>query len=164
MKKLVATTAILLSIFLMSCSAEEENNTATHNASEIIDIEYTSLDYEIAELINAHRISIGLQALHILNHASSEAISHNQYMVNQGVLSHDHFSERSQNLKDAVNAKHVSENVGYGYVSAQSLVNAWLNSEGHRQAIENPIYTDFGISSKKDAIGSAYVTNIFVTL
>ncbi len=164
MKKLVTTTAIVFSIFLMSCSVSEEGNTATQNASEIIDIEYAQLDYEIAELINAHRISIGLQALNILNHASAEAISHNQYMVNQGVLSHDHFNERSQNLKEVVHAKQVSENVGYGYSSAQSLVNAWLNSEGHRQAIENPIYTDFGISSKKDAIGSDYVTNIFVKL
>lgn len=164
MKKLVTTTAIVFSIFLMSCSVSEEGNTATQNTSEIIDIAYAQLDYEIAELINAHRISIGLQALNILNHASYEAISHNQYMVNQGMLSHDHFSERSQNLKAAVDAKQVSENVGYGYSSAESLVNAWLNSEGHRQAIENPIYTDFGISSKKDAIGSDYVTNIFVKL
>ena len=36
---------------------------------------------------------------------SKEAIAHNQYMVNQGASSHDYFYLRSQNIKDAVNAK-----------------------------------------------------------
>jgi len=163
MKKLIISSAVLLSILLMSCS-EKDVNTLEEFNSDIINVEYVPLDYEIAELINAHRISIGINSLNILNQASKEAIRHNQYRVNQGIVSHDYFNVRSQNLKNTVNAKKVSENVGYGYNGAFSIVNAWLNSVSHREVIENPIYTDFGISSKLDESGSNYVTNIFVEL
>ncbi|WP_452227162.1 CAP domain-containing protein [Lacinutrix cladophorae] len=164
MKKVAVIITVLLSTFLMSCSVEKDVNSSENYTTQVVQVTYTTLDYEIAELINAHRISIGLDTLSLLSQASKEAITHNQYMASQGTISHDHFSERSQNLKDSVNAKKVSENVGYGYNSATSIVNAWLNSEGHRQAIENPVYTDFGISSKEDETGSNYVTNIFVKL
>ena len=165
MKKLAIITAVLLSTFLMSCSVEQDDLDIPEEYNETIEnVEYSTLDYQIAELINAYRISEGLAPLNILNAASKEAISHNHYMVDQGSPSHDYFYVRSQNLKDAVNAKTVSENVGYGFSSAASLVNAWLNSEGHRENIENPDFTDFGISTKQDADGNNYFTNIFVKL
>ncbi|AUC82557.1 CAP domain-containing protein [Lacinutrix sp. Bg11-31] len=163
MKKLVLV-AVLFSAFFMSCSVEEENTTPEEYKLENISVEYTQLDYEIAELINAYRISQGLNTLNILNAASKEATKHNQYMVNKGVPSHDFFYLRSQNLKESVNAKNVSENVGFGFSNAQSLVDAWINSEGHRQNIENPDFTDFGISTQQDEQGKNYFTNIFVKL
>ena len=139
-------------------------NSPEEYTSKIINVEYKELDYEIAELTNAYRISLGLLALNILNEASKEAITHNFYMVNQGTPSHDYFYLRSQNLKVSVNAKTVSENVAYGYTNAQSLVNAWLNSIGHRENIENPDFTDFSISTQLDETGKIYFTNIFVRL
>ena len=165
MKKLAIITTVLLSAFLMSCSVQEDEiELPNEYKASVVNVEYTELDYEILELINAHRISKDLRVLTILNEASKEAIVHNQYMVNQGVASHDYFYVRSQNLKDAVNAVTVSENVGYGFSNAQALVTAWLNSDGHRENIENPNVTDFGISTKKDAEGRHYFTNIFVKL
>ena len=68
MKKLAIITAVLLSTFLMSCSVQgddldipEEYNATVEN------VEYSTLDYQIAELINAYRISEGLTPLNILN-------------------------------------------------------------------------------------------------
>lgn len=120
------------------------------------------MDYAVVELINDYRISKGLSALNILNEASREAVTHNQYMVEQGEASHDYFFKRLENLKKEVNAKSVSENVGYGYSSAQYIVNAWLKSDGHRNNIENPKFTDLGISTIKDETGRNYFTNTFV--
>lgn len=164
MMKNIILIAVLFSTFLMSCSVEEEANIPNEYNLQNINVTYTQLDYEIAELINSYRISQGLNALNILNEVSREAITHSQYMVNQGALSHDYFYLRSQNIIDAVNAENVSENVGFGFTNAQSLVNAWLNSEGHRQNIENPDFTDFGISTQQDEEGKNYFTNIFVKL
>ena len=161
MRKLVLI-AVLFSTFLMSCSVEDDNSIPEEYNSKNTTVEYTQLDYEIAELINAYRISQGLNALNILNEASNEASTHNQYMVNKGKLSHDYFYLRSQNLETAVNAKNVSENVGYGFTKATSVVNAWINSEDHRLNMVNPNFTDFGISTKQDANGKNYFTNIFV--
>ena len=45
--------------------------------------------------------------------------------------------------------------------NAQSVVNAWLNSDGHRQNIEGD-FTDFDISAEQNANGQWYFTNIFV--
>jgi uncharacterized protein YkwD len=161
MRKLVLV-AVLVSTFLMSCSVEEDNSIPEEYNSKNAKVEYTQLDYEITELINAYRLSQGLHTLNILNEASKEAVTHNQYMVNKGLPSHDFFYLRSQNLEEAVNAIHVSENVGFGFTNAQSLVNAWINSEDHRLNMVNPNYTDFGISTKQDANGKNYFTNIFV--
>jgi len=164
MKRLAITLTVLFNIFLMSCSVEEEVIVPDSYSSTIEDVTYSQLDYDIIELINNYRISNGLSSLDILNEASKEANNHNHYMVNQGAPSHDYFYLRSQNLKQAVNAKTVSENVGYGFSNAQSLVNAWLNSQGHRENIENPEVTNIGISTKQDAEGKYYFTNIFVKL
>lgn len=58
-------------------------------------------------------------------------------------------------------ATKVSENVAYAFSSAQSVVNAWLNSAGHRANIEGD-YTDFDISAEQNEEGRWYFTNIFI--
>jgi len=42
-----------------------------------------------------------------------------------------------------------------------SVVNAWLNSPGHKEVIEGD-YTNFEISAEQDDNGRWYYTNIFV--
>ena len=51
--------------------------------------------------------------------------------------------------------------MAYAYSSSESVVNAWLNSDGHRDVIEGD-YTDFDVSAEKDADGKWYFTNIFI--
>ena len=58
-------------------------------------------------------------------------------------------------------AERVSENVAYGYSSAQGVVNAWMNSQGHRENLEGD-YTDFDISAEQNNEGRWYFTNIFI--
>ncbi|ULC60352.1 CAP domain-containing protein [Flaviramulus sp. BrNp1-15] len=162
-KLLLLVLIIILNISFTSCSIENDDlQVPDLYHSENIKVVYSEIDYEIAELINAYRASKELLPLNILNQASKEAITHNVYMVEQGEASHDFFYLRSENLKNEVNAKRVSENVGYGYSSAQAIVNAWLKSDEHRKNIENPEFTDIGISTKKDENGRNYFTNIFV--
>lgn len=42
-------------------------------------------------------------------------------MIDQGQPSHDFFFLRQQNLQVTVNAIHMSENVAYGYTTAQTV-------------------------------------------
>ena len=165
MKKLSQVVVLLvLSISLFSCSVEDElSNQEIYNTENII-VEYNPIDYEILELINVYRTTLNLEPLGILNEASKEAITHNQYMIDAGAISHDFFYTRSQNLVEAVEAKKVLENVGYGFSNAESVVNAWINSDSHRENIEDSNVTDFGISTSKDENGKYYFTNIFVKL
>ena len=55
----------------------------------------------------------------------------------------------------------VGENVAYAYSSARSLVNAWINSDSHRQNIEGD-YTDFEVSAEQNKEGKWYYTNMFI--
>ena len=50
-------------------------------------------------------------------------------MVDNNEVSHANFYKRSDYLKANAGATKVSENVAYGYSSAESVVNAWLKSE-----------------------------------
>ena len=63
--------------------------------------------------------------------------------------------------KDNAGALNVGENVAYAYSSAQSVVNAWLNSPSHRSNIEGD-FTDFDISAEQNEDGKWYYTNIFI--
>lgn len=165
MKKLFLITAfIIFNITLFNCSAEDNVSDTKVYTKNNFTVEYTQIDYEILELINAHRIALDLETLQILDEASKEALAHNHYMIDEGTVSHDFFYIRSQNLVDTVAAKEVFENVGYGFFNAESIVNAWLSSEGHRENIENSNVTDLGVSTSRDDNGKYYFTNIFVKL
>ena len=156
-------TLAITTMMLISCSTEDDGIYSS-SPSEVKDInlKYSSIEYEIVYLVNQHRESIGLQSLNTLNLASKEANDHNGYMIEVGEISHDNFGIRSKNLMDRANAKIVAENVAYGYSTAESVVKAWLKSESHKVNIENPSFTDFGISTEENESGAKYFTNIFL--
>ena len=119
------------------------------------------IEIEILELINEHRIGLGLNQLNSLSIVKSVAFTHTDYMVEVNSVNHDNFYQRKVSLEQNANAKVVSENVAYAYSSAQSVVNAWINSESHRDNIEGD-YTDFEVSAEQNKEGKWYYTNIFI--
>lgn len=119
------------------------------------------IEIEILELLNEHRISVGLNPLNSLNIVKSVAFSHTDYMVEINSVNHDNFYQRKISLEQNANAKKVGENVAYAYSSARSLVNAWINSDSHRQNIEGD-YTDFEVSAEQNKEGKWYYTNMFI--
>jgi len=119
------------------------------------------IEIEILELINEHRIGLGLNPLNSLSIVKSVAFTHTDYMVEVNSVNHDNFYQRKISLEQNANAKVVSENVAYAYSSAQSVVNAWINSDSHRNNIEGD-YTDFEVSAEQNKEGKWYYTNIFI--
>ena len=71
------------------------------------------------------------------------------------------FFERSNFLKAQAGAKQVSENVAFGFTSAQSVVNAWMSSESHRKTLVGD-FTGFEVSAEQDEDGKWYYTNMFI--
>jgi len=120
-----------------------------------------TIEIEILELINNHRLSKGLTPLRNMDIIKSQAYNHTDYMIEHNQVSHDNFYERKNYLMNNTGAKSVSENVAYGFTSAESVVNAWLNSEGHKENIEGN-FSDFDISAERNAEGKWYYTNIFI--
>ncbi|KAA5821129.1 CAP domain-containing protein [Algibacter amylolyticus] len=146
---------------LSSCSTESDENESSAIELSLVQQEAKAIEVEILELINTHRSSLGLNTLSEMNIVKSVAYSHTDYMVDSGEVSHHNFFTRSEYLKANAGAKNVSENVAFGYSSAESVVRAWLKSEAHKDNLEGD-YTNFDVSAEKNAEGRWYYTNIFI--
>jgi uncharacterized protein YkwD len=57
----------------------------------------------------------------------------------------------------------VGENIYAGGGNAESIVNAWMGSTGHRENILNSTYTEIGLGYRfwSDSTYGAYVTAVF---
>ncbi|TPV32525.1 CAP domain-containing protein [Paucihalobacter ruber] len=152
--------AFIALVGFTSCSTEsfpEEVSTLNINQAPQAKV----IELEIMELINEHRISIGLTPLRNHNVVKSVAFSHTDYMIEVNQVNHDNFFQRKSSLEQHARASRVAENVAYSFNSAQAVVNAWLKSEGHRETIEGD-FTDFDISAEQNEQGRWYYTNIFI--
>lgn len=147
---------------LTSCSKDsvEEMDSANLKA-KVAPVAYSSFELEVLDLVNAYRAQQGLNELEFLDESSALAAAHNEHMIINDEVCHDDFASRYQTLVNDVHAKAVSENVAYGYSSAEAVVNAWIKSEGHRENMLGNS-THFGISITAGSDGKFYFTNIFV--
>ena len=153
--------AFLAVFTFSSCSTDSIDDKAEAMELSLVQVEAKAIEVEILDLINDHRLSLGLNPLIDMPVVKSVAYSHTDYMVDNNVVSHDNFFARSNYLKSNAGAKKVSENVAYGYSSAESVVKAWIRSEGHKANIEGD-YTNFDVSAERNQDGRYYYTNIFI--
>lgn len=123
--------------------------------------EYAAIIIDIHKEINLYRESINLSSLELNSLIAEEAKKHTDYMISNGVISHDNFSDRANRLVATPGGSSVAENVAYGYPTAKAVVTGWLNSSGHRKNIEGN-FNITGISAIKDKNGRYYYTQIFL--
>ncbi|GAA3603820.1 CAP domain-containing protein [Flavivirga amylovorans] len=163
MKSLIKLPLLVLfaGLTLSSCSTDSIDDKADAIELSLIEQEAKDIEIEILKLINDYRVSLDLNALKDMSLVKSVAFSHTDYMVDNNKVSHDNFFTRSNYLKSNAGAEKVSENVAYGYSSAETVVKAWIKSEGHRGTIEGD-FTNFDISAEKNEKGRWYFTNIFI--
>ena len=153
---------VLLAVLLFSsCTTDSIDDKANTIELSLKTPEAKTIEVEILERINNHRLSLGLTPLAKMTIVKSVAQSHTDYMVDNDEVSHHNFFSRSDYLKSNAGAKKVSENVAYGYSSAESVVRAWIKSEAHKENLEGD-YSNFDISAEKNADGRWYFTNIFI--
>ena len=164
MKTLKPLFSILILSLLVLSSCTPEDESLTFEKSEVVDksYSYTELENGILQLVNQHREDLGLNTLERLDIISNVALSHTNYMISIEEVNHDNFLTRQKDLVENASAKSVGENVAYGFNSAQGVVNAWIQSDNHRQIIEDPTYTHFGISTDSNFEGRNYFTQIFI--
>jgi len=148
-----------------SCSSDSsENQTADASVKKVISYSYNSIELETMDLINAHRVSVGLNRLEKINHMSYKSEEHDNYMIANNVVNHNDFAARSENIMKTLGAKSVSENIAYNFNTPQAVLNAWLSSPGHKENIEGN-FTHFGIAIKENPVnGRKYYTNIFAKI
>ncbi len=159
--KLLPFLAIVTLLGFTSCSTDSAAEDQIDSIEVPVAPQAKQIEIEIMELINIHRINEGLNPLSDHSTVKAVAFTHTDYMVEEDNVSHDNFFQRKQSLQINADANIVSENVAYGFNSAESVVNAWLNSPSHKDNIEGD-YTDFDISAEQNNEGKWYFTNIFI--
>jgi uncharacterized protein YkwD len=161
--KLLRTLLPLALVFTMvSCSSSDATEPMVGDAKLIENYDYNQNELKLADLINQYRESIGLNRLELINHISYKSEEHNEYMIENNVVNHDYFQERSDNIIHVLGAERVNENVAYNYITPEAALYAWLNSPAHKANIEGD-FTHFGISvTENPDNGRKYYTNIFM--
>lgn len=61
-----------------------------------------------------------------------------------------------------ISYKSAGENIAWGQRSPQDVVNAWMNSEGHRANIMNANYTKIGVGYSQNTQGTNYWSQLFI--
>lgn len=127
---------------------------------------YRKIEQEIIRLVNQERARYNLSPLTENWEVSRVARIKSQDMVDNNYFSHQSpiYGSPFKMLRDfGINYTEAAENIAYGNLTAQQVMNQWMNSSGHRANILNPNFTTIGVGvarSKMD--GPYYFTQIFL--
>jgi uncharacterized protein YkwD len=166
MKRKILRTLLIVSMVctLNSCSSDDASSVEDFSSLKVAEYAYNATELQTMELINTHRVSVGLKPLEKINHMSHKSEEHDNYMIANNVVNHNDFVARSENIMKVLGAKMVSENIAYNYSTPQAAINAWLASPGHKENIEGN-FTHFGIAIRVHPTnGRKYYTNIFARI
>ena len=103
---------------------------------------------EVIRLVNEIRVQYGLQPLKTNWELSRVARYKSQDMVDKHYFSHTSptYGSPFQMMKAfGLSYRTAGENIAYGQRTPQEVVNAWMNSSGHRANILNSSYTQIGV-------------------
>lgn len=125
----------------------------------------SAMEDEVLRLVNEERAKVGAAPLKRASDLDALARAHSQDMINRHFF--DHNNPDGQSPFDRMRAAGISyraaaENIAYGQRNAQAVMDAWMNSSGHRKNILNATYTEIGIGAVKNSGGTIYWTQEFV--
>lgn len=152
----------LVYVYFTSCSINErEQNIIQENIDlALIKENEWGLSSAVLEAINTHRQNIGKSLiLKDSSYATAYAVKHSKYMETTNSVNHNNFFIRSAALKEK-GAEKVTENIAYGYTNAESVVNAWLKSEPHKETVEGD-FTHVGFGIIKSSNNRYYYTALY---
>ena len=127
-----------------------------------VDSAVTQFENEVVRLVNEQRAKYGLKALSNDWQLSRVARYKSQDMKDNGYFSHTSpvYGSPFQMMKSfGISYKSAGENIAKGQTTPGQVVNAWMNSSGHRANILNSSYTHIGVGYVKSG---NYWTQMFI--
>lgn len=121
-----------------------------------------SYEKEVVRLVNEIRVQNGLKELTYNWELSRVARYKSQDMKDNRYFSHTSpvYGTPFQMMKDfGITYRSAGENIARGQRSPQAVVNAWMNSSGHRANILNTSFTQIGVGYVADG---NYWTQMFI--
>ncbi len=127
-----------------------------------IETSVRSYESEVIRLVNEIRVENGLKPLTENWELSRVARYKSQDMADNKYFSHTSptYGSPFQMMKAfGLNYRSAGETIAYGQRSPQEVVNAWMNSSGHRANILNASYTQIGVGY---VANGRYWTQMFI--
>lgn len=136
----------------------------TEASTETTTISQDSLNYstQVLNLVNKHRRENGLKELTLNSNLSNVAQIKAEDMKNNNYFSHTsptYGSPFDMMKQFGISYKTAGENIAKGQKTPEAVVNAWMNSEGHRANILNANYTQMGLGYTN---GTVYWCQMFI--
>ena len=127
------------------------------------EVEVNKLAYEVFELVNQERAKAGLKALEMDTNLQKAADLRAQEISKKFSHTRPDGSSFSTVLGEfGIKYKKSGENIAYGYNTAEKVMNAWMNSQGHRANILNSDFEKIGIGVYTDSNGTVYWQQTFI--
>jgi len=131
-------------------------------------MEIRDIESETAALVNRERAAEGIPALTLSGGLTYIARRKSRDMWMNREL--NHFSPTYGSPFDmlamfGVSFTSAAENIAMGFQTPESVMDAWMNSQGHRSNMLNPVFTEIGVgyySDPGDPRGGPYWTQLFV--
>lgn len=140
---------------------ETPDNTPEQTPEEDNDASQGDYASQVVALVNAERAKYGLSALKVDSRVQQAA----QVRAKETVQSFSHTRPNGSSFSTALTEAGVSytrsgENIAYGQSTPQQVVQAWMNSPGHRANILNENFTTIGVGYTVSG-GTAYWAQLF---
>ena len=123
-----------------------------------------SMEKQVASLTNSERKAAGLGSLTLDSQLSMLARMKAEDMAKNGYFSHTSptYGSAFDMMKQyGVSYRTAGENIAKGQKTAESVMNGWMNSSGHRANILSSAYTHIGVGYAKDSKGNTCWVQIF---
>ena len=135
---------------------ETPDNSGSEEAPQL------SLAEQVVALVNEERAAAGLNPLTINDSSMSAALVRAKEIRQSFSHTRPNGSSFSTALKEqGVSYRGSGENIAYGQRSPEEVMNAWMNSSGHRANILNEKYTSIGVGCYEQN-GILYWTQLFI--
>lgn len=125
----------------------------------------SAYEKQVAQIANEERAKNGLSALKINTKLSDVARVKAADMRDKNYFSHTsptYGSPFDMMKQFGITYRSAGENIAKGQKSPESVMNGWMNSQGHRENILNANYTEIGVGYVTDAKGNTYWVQMFI--
>ena len=127
---------------------------------------YQSIEQQVVNLVNAERAKAGLKPLKAdwelarVARFKSEDMRDNRYFDHNSPI----YGTPFQMMKSfGINYRSAGENIAAGQTTAESVMQAWMNSPGHKKNILSPTFTHIGVGYAKGGSYGHYWTQQFMS-
>ena len=124
----------------------------------------TQMASQVLNLVNKERAKQNLAPLKLNAELTKVAQLKSEDMKNKNYFDHTsptYGSPFNMMNQFGINYKNAGENIAKGQKTAEAVVTAWMNSEGHRKNILNADFTDMGLGYAKSG-STPYWTQMFI--